>query len=316
MSSHRQPPNSGLNAFAAAFPDSLKRFAESSTLRNKTLKRGDVVWLDLAQNLSSERSMDPRAFKSRPFIILNDVVNYRIDEHGHCTEPQTLLGVDATSQNFLVDGRPHMSFRIPGESKTTFALIDSVRTVTCQACSLEPAYRLSEGELEALHEGLDKVLQPEGRFYLKWFGRKIMPGHIWSIKTLANPEPTPALVLLRRGRFIPTDDLQYSSPELCGDQYPTGVKFSQTPYLLASFRQAGKITTLRGIRWADVNIIAVNEQSFVRQQGEITTETVSILLNNLRERTGLLPIAYRSPVIKDMLNWLPLMFLRRIPRFT
>lgn len=259
----------------------------------KPLKRGDIVWLQLPQDLAAAN--DPRAVthKTRPFIILNERINLCLDHRGHCIRSEKLIGVDGTSQDWLVEGRPHVAFTMDGKNKQTYALLDSLRTVDSHHQRFAHVDILPPSHQMQLATGLDNVLRPEQRFYLKrWYNNKLLPGEIWNFEV-----PTrhgTAMVLLRRGQFF-TDGYDEGGRN---DSDSRQHKSRFTPYLVAAFRQA-EIKTLRGISWKEVDVMALHERSFVNQQHSLTEETVGIFLNNLRARIGLLPITYNRPTIKS-----------------
>ncbi len=266
----------------------------------KSLHRGNVVWLTLPQSLAPMSQASTQPTKPRPFIVLSDRVTYETDRNGQTLRPFQLIGADGTSQYHLVEGRPHMSFQM-ANGRTTYALLDSVRTVTARDPFIRVSYRFTPAEQQSLHQELGKVLQPEREFFLrKLFARACMPGQVWRIQTV-NAE-LDAMVLLRRGRFM-----------LPQDQNNTHDVVHHTPYLVATFN-AGALT-LHGIRPEDSEIMAVHERSFMHKSGELSPRTVEVVLNDLRRRVGLSPIAYKQPPIQSALSVLGLLVQARGFRF-
>ncbi len=278
----------------------------SHGFHTKSLRRGDIIWVNLSQNFSPANSNKGPQEKTRPFIILNTKVDIRLDNGGRCVRSDTLIGVDGTSKPYLVDGRPHITFEMGHSDTTSYALIDSLRTIDAHHHRFSHINHLTDQELNALMKGIDEVLRPEQRFYLKSLcDRLLMPGEIWACET-----PTfrgTAMVLLRRGRFF-TDG--FAEPPTDTDFASRRTRFS--PYLVAAFRRSG-ISTLRGIGWKDVDVMAVPENALVSREGSMTDETVGIFLNNLRGRIGLEPISFQQPVVRSALNRLAFAsFLRKL----
>lgn len=250
-----------------------------------SLARGDVVWLDMPQTLSFA---GPDR-KKRPAVVLSREVSFAVDAAGRCAEDVWILVADGTSKDYLVQGRPHVPFRISsGQNKTTHVFLDSIRSVGIRGQEAVCIRRLDEDEMSAVLEGLDKVLQPEQRFYLsRLFSRQaaFMPGQIVQVHVPTAVLPDfEALILLRRGRFVLPDD--------SGQEERT--RFA--PYLVVSFNGAADLRTLRGVRWDDIRVVALQGNSFSGDTGRrVGAQTIEILLNGLRGRVGLPPVLYKEP---------------------
>jgi hypothetical protein len=257
------------------------------------LVRGAVVFVRLPQTLSPD---DPSlaTHKTRPVVVLNKSVSYKVNGNGGLHAPFSFIGVPGTSKDYVVDGRPSMPFTIPPQDITTYAHADGVRTVTAEE-ALKPVYHLKPPELARMQRELDAVLRPEQSFYRRrFFSDGHVEGKMWVIKTHGDDRERQALILLRRGKFFMGD--------VGGDAYQpeAGRKTHFTPYLMAVFRTAEKIASLRGINWSDVDILAVHERSFVRPAGEMQKDTVETVLNNLRHLVGLEPIEHRQPPVRSL----------------
>ena len=256
--------------------------------------RGDVLWLPLAQSLSKADDLRERCEKTRPFIVLQDKTSLRLDAAGCCLHDLHLLGVDTTSQATLVEGRPHVPYHLPNSGKDSFALLDSIRTVQIRGLPVKISYSLKAPERQMLTEGLDAVLQPEQRFFLRaLFNRNkgALPGQIWTVNVPTGlPDPplreAEALVLLRRGPFYLDDDEQGYT------------RF--TPFMVAQLPDGFTVQDLRALSWNNVTLTPLHERSFVRRTGQLTDETVAILLNTLRKRVGIGAIEYREPPIRHI----------------
>ena len=157
---------------------------------------GDVLWLKTPQTLAPLHRAQDLSDKVRPFIVLSSA-EIRTDHNSIATQDRPLLGVNCTSQDFLVEGRPHISFTLQGQSKTTYALLDSIRNVGTIQQSMVCHDRLSSSEQETLLEKLDEIIRPEKRFYLRDFvnfKKPIMPGQIHRIKTIDTDGPRTCVV--------------------------------------------------------------------------------------------------------------------------
>jgi len=275
-------------------------------LNTVEIKRADVLWLRLPQSLAPLDVAQRLPEKIRPFIVLNNKLQLRLD-FDKCAQDRSIFGMDCTSKPYLVEGRPHFKFRMPGEDGDTYALMDSVRDISSYDKRIKVGYHLGQSEEEALTKNLDDVLKPEQKFFLKGtFSRQTpcLPGQIWRVKSInADGE---ALVLLRRGRFVSSDHVESSD-----DFHPHSQKTRHTPYLVAYFKRATGVRTLRGLKWDDIQIMALQEQSFVQKLAELTPQTSSILLNNVRARVGLTPIEHKPMLFRNIFNPLQLLRLAR-----
>lgn len=274
---------------------SFNRAGNGSGPRWKQVSCGDVVWLPLPQTLSTAADLCHRTEKTRPFLILQKKTNLRVDTNDCCLEDVNLIGVDTTSQETLIEKRPHVPYHIPGSPKDSFALLDSVRTVPAKGERIRVAYSFKPEERALLAEGLDTVLKPEQRFFLRsLFNSKkgALPGQIWTIELPTGHTNPPtreadAMVLLRRGRF-------YLDENEAGQ-----TRF--TPYLAMVFPDRFKAGEVRGLRWEDMSLVSIHERSFLYQVGQLTDETVGIMLNTLRSRAGLQPIEYQQPLVRHIM---------------
>ncbi len=265
----------------------------------KTLYRGDVVWMELPQDLAPIRQQLQER-KTRPFIVLNPTLTFNVDIHGNCIDNISMMGVDGTSKDYLVKGRPHLSFHLPHSQITTYAMLDSVRTVPCLNQKIRAVYKLKPDEVTELDAGLESVLKPEQRFYLRALFRRAtlcMPGQIWEIETATRKGE--AMVLLRRGNFPIIDNDGHVD---CAQYQNEPVR--QTPYLAAFFHNAVGVQSLRGIRWSELDIVALQERSFLRHTATMSMDTVQIMINNIRNKAGIAPITYQQLPILN-LSWLP-----------
>lgn len=278
-------------------------------MQQQNLQRGDIVWLRLPQSLAPLHVAQQQPEKTRPFIVLAPAT-IAVDHNYRATQDRPIFGMDCTSQDFLVEGRPHLEFHMHGHSnKTTYALLDSVRDIGSMDQNLRVNDWLEGEDFDDLNEGLSNVLRPEQRFYLSTFfnsKRGVLPGGIHRIKTInADGE---ALVLLKRGKFICSDNVENSSDIDLSTQ-----KARHTPYLVAYFKKATGVTTLRGITWNDIQIMAVQERDIHESVGKIETQSMANVLNLLRKRSGLQPIQYKTPIFKHFASFAPLARLRITP---
>lgn len=274
----------------------------ASAFQKRFFKRGDVVWVRQSQNLSASGDNQTPDYKIRPFIVLADV-GFEINGYGETTKPVALLGISCTSKDFLVDGRPHIVIELPNQNVESFAFPDSLREVSVEVGTLlRLDYRLPSILMKELSQQIDFVLQPENSFYLRRLFRGHKPGQIWDIENRAGKGT--GLILLRRGRHVVDEDI---------DQGITN-HLSYTPYMVAMFRGGAAPTTMRGVAWNELEITAVHERAFTKQAGEMGVDTVAALLNSLRGRVGLAPIAYREPTMTSLFNWMPMIFSHRILR--
>lgn len=271
------------------------------------IKRADVLWLRLPQSLAPIGVAERQPEKTRPFIVLNGGLSLKVDHNNACQQDRSIFGMDCTSKPYLVAGRPHFKFRMPGEEGDTYALTDSVRDISSYDKRIKIGYHLGQDEENALIKNLDNVLKPEQKFFLKATfndNSPCLPGQIWRVKSInADGE---ALVLLRRGRFVSSSNVEDSN-----DVDPYTQKMRHTPYLVAYFKRATGVKTLRGLKWDDIQIMALQEQSFVRKLAELTPQTSGILMNNIRARVGLPPIEHKPMLFRNVFNPLPLLRLMR-----
>lgn len=262
--------------------------------RLKAVACGDVLWLKVPQMLSAANQLAETSFKKRPFLVLQKAT-MRVDENDNCIDNTHLLGVTATSQEFLVEGRPHVRFDIPHQHKHTYAYLDSLCNLPANGEQIKIAYTFKREQRQELSDGLNTVLQPEKRFFLKRIFNKCMPGEVWRVQIATGDAHNPlqeadALVMLRRGKF-------FKSPsEESGD-----TRF--TPYMVAVLPGNFNAQDLRGMRWDDVRLVPLHDRSLKAKVGELTDETVSILLNTLRQRVGVQPIVYERPLVRHIFTW-------------
>ncbi len=275
------------------FPERLRAVAANASPETKAFKRGEVIWLELPQDLTSVKATDKPESKIRPFIVLHPL-EFHIDRQGYCVDDVNVLGVDCTSKSYLVDGRPDISFQLPRSDKTSHVLLDGLRTVPMKGQKYRPGTQLEISQIAAVDGALDKVLKPEQRFFLSalFNRRSCMPGQIWQIETMSRCGE--ALVLLRRGRYP-----VFNNPEDDENCVYHGERIRYTPYTAAFFRSATNVTNLRGMRWQDLDIVALQEHSFVKHLATLTPQTVGILLNRLRKEAGLNPIEYHEPAFRN-----------------
>jgi hypothetical protein len=84
------------------------------------LHRGDVVFVTLPQTLGGDVTQ-----KKRPVVVLNSHIGFFTNGRGFPIKPVSFMAVDGTTQQHLVDGRPHIAFEIPNSGKMTYSLTDS-----------------------------------------------------------------------------------------------------------------------------------------------------------------------------------------------
>ena len=263
------------------------------------LKRGDVVWLKLPQTLAPIEVAKDQPFKIRPFLVLNESLPLQTDPNGICTQSRKIIGIDCTSKNYLVDGRPHHSFSMPGSDRTgttTYTMVDGLREVTSYAQKLRVAFRLPTEQMAEVAQDLASALQPEQKFFLAGlFNRRaaFMPGEIWRIKTISASGE--ALVLLRRGPFVASENVEDS----CNlDRSRQSIR--KSPYVVAFFTKATDVKTLRGMSWNDMQIMAVQENCFEERTATLSAATSANLMNAVRKIVGLSPFEYKEPVFKNL----------------
>lgn len=259
------------------------------------LTRGDVVWMSVPQTLASQSSYEAQQSKRRPVVVLDAQVDIPLNAQQACAQRIPFLATDGTSQSWLVEGRPHVALTLPraAQAKTTYTLLDSVRTVEAEIGDrLDLAYHLSNDEMLALSQGLDRVLRPEQQFFLsRLFRQASLPGQIKRIDAPALKGS--GLVLLKRGQFpIFNDGLAHADTDI------DGAHLKDVPCLVAMFPQQFDQRTLRGLKWADLKLVAVHERFLREKQGVFTDNTVGIMLNTLRRAVGVPPIPYVLPSIK------------------
>lgn len=272
----------------------------SVSLEPIELQAGHVLWLPLPQTLSGTGGVEE---KTRPFVVCEPTTIHRFN-NGIC-KPISLTGVCGTSQSFLVDGRPHVSFSVGRSGKTTYASADLVRTIYCEGMRIEePGYKLTQSDVEILQRGLDQVLRPERKF--SWPDGKFVPGQLWKINT-AGFSGT-AMILLRRGRFVPDEEIAY--------QGRSSTTTSYAPFLAVAFRQAEKITTLRGIGWNQVEIVPIHHATLMSgercfQPSELSEQSAVAVLNILRRKMGLTTIDSNTKMrsANNILSWF--LYIRR-----
>lgn len=261
------------------------RSAASNTTSKRFLQRGDVVWAEVPQYLSSAENAALRQSKVRPFIVMDKMVSYMVDSRGALCEPLTMLGIGCTSKDFLVEGRPFMEIQMPQQAIPSYVFVDSLSHITCS--SVKPAFRMPKPMMEELNSHLDATLQPESEFFLKrWFNGKFRPGEIWDFT--AGPMRGRGMILLRRGRHVLSVEHQVT------DRYS-----AFAPYLLALLGSVQDTTMTRG---TPLQLMPAHEKSMTDYVGKMNNETIEAMLSNLRQRVGLPPMPYREPVFSSMLN--------------
>lgn len=262
------------------------------------LKRGDVVWLKLPQTLAPLEVAKSQPFKIRPFLILNESLPLQTDPNGICRQDRKIIGIDCTSKDYLVTGRPHHSFALPGSDKngtTTYTMVDGLREVSSYDQKLRVVFRLPAEQMTEVSRDLSTALQPEQKFFLAGlFNRRaaFMPGEIWRINTISASGE--ALVLLRRGPFVASETVE-DSRNL--DRSCQTVR--KSPYAVAFFKNATGVKTLRGMSWNDLQIMAVQENCFECKTGDLRPQTSASLMNAVRKVVGLQPFDYQEPVFKN-----------------
>ncbi len=237
--------------------------------------------------------------KIRPFIVLNDRINLVLDGRGVCIKSERIIGVSGTRRSDLVEGRPSVAFTLNGSGKTTHAFLDSLRTVDSLHQKVRHAETISAADQEVLTAGLDSILHPEQRFFLRPFFRGIfLPGEIWNFKIPTQPDIGTAMIILKRGQFF-VDGHEAGGRTL--DDLSRH-KHRHTPYLVAVFPPSENLQSLRGITWSKIRLMALQEKAFVKQAGAMNEDTVAIFLNNLRQRIGLPEVTYKRPSVKSGAN--------------
>lgn len=265
------------------------------------LKRGDVAWLKLPQTLASLEVARDLPYKIRPFLIMNESLPLQTDHNSLCKQNRKIIGIDCTSKDYLVAGRPHLSFSMPGSERkgtTTYTMVDGLREVSSYDQKLKVAFHLSAEQMKDVAASLSAALQPEQRFFLSGlFNRRsaFMPGEIWRINTInASGE---ALILLRRGAFVASENVE-DSRNL--DRARQSIR--KSPYIIAFFPKAQGVKTLRGMTWNDMQIMAVQENCFIEKTASLMPATSANLMNAVRKVVGLPPFEYKEPVFKNFLG--------------
>lgn len=274
-----------------------------------TIYPGTVMWLDLLQTLSPLHAVaeSGQVLKRRPVVAVKKTI-VNIDQDGLCTDDANMLAISATSQEKFVTGRPCVHCKLnPRDPKTAHFWFDTLSTVSLKNETLRVSYAMTADERRLLNEGLNEVLQPEKKFFLKSLfneKRACMPGSVWAVEI---PSTTPgqttqevdALVLLRRGGFY-LGDGDHGRPHY-------------TPYMIAVLPGRFSPAAIQGLSWNDVKLMPVQERSFRYQVGNLSDETVSIMLNTLRRETGLEPIQYQRPMVRHIFSWLNPLALLPVP---
>ena len=262
------------------------------------LQPGHVLWLSLPQTLSTNAAVEE---KTRPFIVMEKAIVHRLG-NGVC-KPVTLTGVCGTSQAFLLEGRPHISFVLGKQGKTTHAGPDLVRSIHCQGIVInEPTLRIAEKQVAELRDGLDRVLRPEGWF--SWPDGKFLPGQLWQVNTPGFSGT--AMILLRRGRFIVHDE--FPAAPIDRDHIK---RQNNAPFLALAFKTSGKVTTTRGVGWHQVEVIPIHHTTLMAgtrcsEPSEFSGQTALNILNLLRGKMGLKPLdqATKMRSAHNILSWL------------
>lgn len=263
---------------------------------------GHLLWLPVPQTMSSNSGVEE---KTRPFIVLEPATVHRFG-NGTC-KPVTLTGVCGTSQQFLLQGRPHIEFYFGRQNKKTYAGPDLVRSIYCQGIEItEPTHKLSDADLTALREGLDQVLRPERWF--RWPNWQYLPGQLWNIKTPGFSGT--AMILLRRGQFIAQDEY-HAAP---WDENHKSRNYA--PFLALAFRLSGKVTTTRNVGWNHVEVIPINHGTLkagtrCSEPSEFSGQTALNILNLLRAKVGVGPLDKTTQMrsAHNIFSWL--FYLRR-----
>lgn len=265
------------------------------------LKRGDIAWLKLPQTLAPLEVAREQPFKIRPFLIMNESLPLQTDQNGVCTQSRKIIGIDCTSKDYLVTGRPHLSFSMPGKDRsgtTTYTMVDGLREVSSYEQKLKVVYHLAADQMTAMTQSLSAALQPEQKFFLSGlFNRRaaFMPGEIWRINTISAKGE--ALVLLRRGAFVASENVEDSR-----NLDRTRQAIRKSPYIVAFFPKATGVKTLRGMTWNDMQIMAVQENCFEERTASLMPATSANLMNAVRKVVGLPPFEYKEPVFKNILG--------------
>lgn len=276
-----------------------------------TIYPGSVLWFDgMPQTLApSERLHETgQVTKRRPAVALKKLM-VKVDLGNICTEDAYLPIINSTSQEHLTEGRPGIECSISKHNdRISHFWFDTLQSLPLKGERIEIAYSMTGEERTALTQGLDQVLQPERRFFLKQLfnaKRGGMPGQVWTIEIPSDDPQNPvrevdALVLLRRGPFFINED-------------ETGhVRF--TPYLVAVLPGPFKAADMRGLSWRDIRLMAVHERSLRYPVGKLTDETVGILLNTLRRDVNLPAITYQQPLLRHLFLWLNPARVLALPR--
>jgi hypothetical protein len=278
---------------------SLRDLMRSGPQRQQTLRRGDVIFLRLPQDISS--SAHVTNYKPRPFVVFEETVSFPVDDRGFSQRPVSLLGVGCTSQGNLVKERPSIVVQIPGEPIVTYAWFDTLRTEIIPATTkFEVAHRLSDHQIALSRTMFDRILRQESRFDRFVSNSKFAPGQIWQMRTAT--EIREGFIILRRGSFTLDDDPSREP--------------AQVPYLVALFRGAGQLTTLHGVGWDDVKITALPQTAFDEREGVLGAlgiNTVDIFLNNLRRKVGIDALPTGEAGISNSRFAIMAMFLLRRP---
>lgn len=277
-------------------------------MQMESINYGDILWLKLPQSLAPIDVALDQPHKTRPFIVLAPL-KIAVDHNGFATQERSIFGVDCTTQKHIIANRPCIEFSLrTNPDKITYALLDSVRDINSYDQKIKKADQVPQEQLEHLRAGLDGVLCPEQKFFLKAIfnkGRHILPGQIRRIKTInADGE---ALVLFRRGKFVMDDAVETSDDIDLSCQ-----KARHTPYLVAYFPRHKNVQTPRGIGWGDIQIMAVQERDIHEQTAKFTDETVGNIINQVRRRASLQPILYKQPLFRHVFSMGPLMTLPRL----
>ena len=266
------------------------------------IQTGDILWLKTPQTLAHIDQAKTLSDKVRPFIALSPA-EIKIDHNCLAVQDRPLFGVNCTSQDFLVEGRPHVKFTLTGQNKTTYALMDSVRNLGTQGQSMRCKDWLSDEDLAELQNGLDKIIRPEQRFFIKDlfnFKKSILPGQVHHIETV--DAKGPALILLKRGKFVVNNDIECSE-----DFNKTSHETRFTPYLVLYFHNTKWQGTLRGIHPNNIRITSVHERDIHQKLGQIEDKNVENIINQIRRNSGLKPIRYQKMSLQHAFSVSPLL---------
>ncbi|MCB1538358.1 MAG: hypothetical protein H6865_04935 [Rhodospirillales bacterium] len=285
---------------------------QANAPRWTTIYPGSVLWIEhMLQTLTPARQIleTGQATKPRPVVALKKTV-VRVDADNICLDDAFMQAVCATTQDFLAQGRPGVQMKIsPQSTKTSYFQFDSLASVALRGERMRVVCNMDGQQRKDLAAGLDVVLKPEKRFFLKSLfneRRGCLPGHVWTIE-IPNPDPegpltceADAVVLLRRGRFF------LNEAENGATHY--------TPYTVAVLPDRFRAQDMRGLTWNRVRLMPVHENAFRYQVGQLTDETVSILLNSLRRELSLPAIQYERPLIRHIIQWLHPFTALALPR--